>query len=81
MKGYQQDDLSLNNTLMSCAKHLALYGAPIAGRDYNTVDMSRLTMFNVYFPPFKAAIEVNVGSMMSAFNDVDDISYFLSKFF
>jgi beta-glucosidase len=73
VEGYQQDDLSRNNTLMSCAKHLALYGAPVAGRDYNTVDMSRLTMFNVYFPPFKAAIEANVGSMMAAFNDVDDI--------
>ena len=70
IKGYQGDDLSRNNTLMACAKHLALYGAPEGGRDYNTVDMSRPRMFNVYF---KASVEAGVGSMMAAFNDVDNI--------
>jgi len=73
VNGYQQDDLSRNTTLMSCVKHFALYGAPLAGRDYNTVDMSRLQMYNVYFPPFKAAVEENVGCVMAAFNDVDAI--------
>ncbi|MFW5726031.1 MAG: glycoside hydrolase family 3 N-terminal domain-containing protein, partial [Bacteroidota bacterium] len=73
INGYQQDDLSRNTTLMSCVKHFALYGAPVAGRDYNTVDMSRLQMYNVYFPPFKAAVEENVGCVMAAFNDVDAI--------
>lgn len=73
VNGYQQDELSSNTTLMGCVKHFALYGAPLAGRDYNTVDMSRLQMYNVYFPPFKAAVEENVGCVMAAFNDLDAI--------
>ncbi len=73
VRGYQGNSLSDKMTLMACMKHFALYGAPEAGRDYNTVDMSRLRMFNDYFPPFKAAIEANVGSVMAAFNDVDNI--------
>lgn len=71
--GYQGDDLSSNNTLLSCAKHFALYGAPDAGRDYNTVDMSRIKMYNEYFPPYKAAVDAGVGSMMASFNEVDGI--------
>jgi len=59
--------------MMGCLKHFALYGAPEAGRDYNTVDMSRLRMFNVYFPPYKAAIDAGVGSVMASFNDVDNV--------
>ena len=58
--GYQGDDLSLNNTIMSCVKHYALYGAAEAGRDYNTADMSRLRMYNEYFPPYKAAVDAGV---------------------
>ncbi len=73
VKGYQGDDLSKDNTLMAGVKHFALYGASEAGRDYNTVDMSRLTMYNVYFPPFKAAIDAGVGSIMASFNEVDGI--------
>lgn len=73
VKGYQQDDLTDNNTLMSCVKHFALYGAPEAGRDYNTVDMSRIRMYNEYFPPYKAAIDEGVGSVMSSFNEIDGI--------
>lgn len=73
VKGYQGSDLSQETTIMGCAKHFALYGAPEAGRDYNTVDMSRPRMFNVYLPPFKAAMEAGVGSMMAAFNDVDAV--------
>ncbi|WP_422107652.1 beta-glucosidase BglX [Winogradskyella sp.] len=71
--GYQDEDLTANNTLMSCVKHFALYGAPEAGRDYNTVDMSRLRMYNEYFPPYKAAVDAGVGSVMSSFNEVDGI--------
>lgn len=71
--GYQGDDLSKENTMMACVKHFALYGASEAGRDYNTVDMSRLTMYNVYFPPYKAAIDAGVGSVMASFNEVDGI--------
>lgn len=73
IKGYQGDDLTLNNTIMACVKHFALYGAPEAGRDYHTVDMSRQKMFNEYFLPYKAAVEAGVGTVMTAFNDIDGI--------
>ncbi|UJF29965.1 beta-glucosidase BglX [Kaistella sp. 97-N-M2] len=71
--GYQGKDLSLKNTIMACVKHFALYGAGEAGRDYNTVDMSHLRMFNEYFPPYKAAVDAGVGSVMASFNEVDGI--------
>ncbi|MEM8509254.1 MAG: beta-glucosidase BglX [Bacteroidota bacterium] len=73
VKGYQGDDLSAPNTMLSCVKHLALYGASQAGRDYHTVDMSKLKMFNQYLPPYKAAIEAGVASAMTSFNDIDGI--------
>lgn len=71
--GYQGKDLSLKNTIMACVKHFALYGAGEAGRDYNTVDMSHVRMFNEYFPPYKAAVDAGVGSVMASFNEVDGI--------
>ncbi|AIL47119.1 beta-glucosidase BglX [Elizabethkingia anophelis] len=71
--GYQGKDLSLKNTILACVKHFALYGAPEAGRDYNTVDMSHIRMFNEYFPPYKAAVDAGVGSVMASFNEVDGI--------
>jgi Beta-glucosidase-related glycosidases len=73
VRGCQGTDLSKNNTIMACVKHFALYGAGEAGRDYNTVDMSRIRMFNEYFPPYKAAVEAGVGSVMTSFNEVDGI--------
>jgi beta-glucosidase len=73
VKGYQGNDLSKNNTIMACVKHYALYGAAEAGRDYNTTDMSRVRMYNEYFPPYKAAIDAGCGSVMSSFNEVDGI--------
>ena len=73
VRGYQGDDLGKNNTLMACVKHFALYGASEAGRDYNTTDMSRIRMYNEYFPPYKAAVEAGAGSVMSSFNEVDGI--------
>lgn len=73
VKGYQGDDLSRNNTMMACVKHFALYGAAEAGRDYNTVDMSRIAMYNDYLPPYKAAVEAGAGSVMTSFNVVDGI--------
>lgn len=73
VKGYQGDDLSQYNSLMACVKHFALYGAGEAGRDYNTVDMSRVRMFNEYMPPYKAAIEAGAGSVMTSFNEIDGI--------
>lgn len=73
VKGYQGDDLSQNNTMMACVKHFALYGAAEAGRDYNTVDMSRIAMYNDYLPPYKAAVDAGAGSVMTSFNVVDGI--------
>ncbi|MUP44326.1 beta-glucosidase BglX [Gramella sp. BOM4] len=73
VEGYQGDDLSKPETMMATVKHMALYGAPEAGRDYNTVDMSRLKMFNEYLPPYKAAVDAGVGSVMTSFNDIDGV--------
>jgi beta-glucosidase len=71
--GYQGNDLSKNNTMLACVKHFALYGAPEGGRDYNTVDMSQVQMYNTYFPPYKAAVDAGAGSVMASFNEVDGI--------
>ncbi|OQP49378.1 beta-glucosidase [Niastella yeongjuensis] len=73
VKGYQGTDLSKDNTVMACVKHFALYGAAEAGRDYNTTDMSRIRMYNEYLPPYKAAVDAGVGSVMSSFNEIDGI--------
>ena len=59
--------------MMACVKHFALYGAAEAGRDYNTTDMSRIRMYNEYLPPYKAAVDEGVGSVMASFNEVDGI--------
>ena len=73
VKGYQGSDLSDSKTMMACVKHFALYGAAEAGRDYNSVDMSHLRMFNDYFPPYRAAVDAGAGSVMSSFNDIDGV--------
>ncbi len=73
VKGYQGNDLKANNTIMACVKHYAMYGAAEAGRDYNTTDMTRQTMYNVYFPPFKAAANAGAGSFMASFNEVEGV--------
>jgi beta-glucosidase len=73
VKGYQGDDLSANNTVMSCVKHYALYGASEAGRDYNTTDMSRIRMYSEYFPPYKATVDAGAGAIMASFNEIDGI--------
>ncbi len=71
VRGYQGNYGKEN--AMACVKHFALYGAAEAGRDYNTVDMSRVRMYNQYLPPYKAAAEAGAGSFMSSFNVVDGI--------
>jgi len=73
VRGYQGTDLKANNTIMACVKHYALYGAAEAGRDYNPSDMSHQTMYNAYFPPYKAAADAGAGSFMASFNEVDGI--------
>ena len=80
VQGYQGDDLSKDNTIMACVKHYALYGAAEAGRDYNTVDMSHLRMFNEYLPPYKAAVDAGAGSIMASFNEVDGVPATANKF-
>jgi beta-glucosidase len=72
VKGYQGDNsYTENDRIMACVKHYALYGAGEAGRDYNTVDMSRIRMFNEYMYPYQAAVEAGVASVMTSFNEVD----------
>ena len=73
VRGYQGKDMKRNDEIMACVKHFALYGASEAGRDYNTVDMSRQRMFNDYMLPYEAAVEAGVGSVMASFNEVDGI--------
>jgi beta-glucosidase len=73
VRGYQGRNMAADTTLMACVKHFALYGAAEGGRDYNTTDMSRLRMYEDYLPPYKAAIDAGVGSVMSSFNEIDGI--------
>jgi beta-glucosidase len=80
VRGYQGNDLTANNSVMACVKHYALYGGAEAGRDYNTVDMSRIKMYQYYLPPYKAAVDAGVGSVMSSFNEVDGIPATGNKF-
>ena len=73
VRGYQGKQLQANNEIMACVKHFALYGAAEAGREYNTVDMSRIKMYEYYLPPYKAAVDAGAGSIMSSFNEIDGI--------
>ncbi len=73
VNGYQGNNIGAENTVMACVKHFALYGAAEGGRDYNTVDMSRIKMYEYYLPPYKAAVKAGVGSIMTSFNEVDGI--------
>lgn len=73
IKGFQGDDLAAKNTLAACAKHFAGYGAAEGGRDYNSTNIPPILLHNVYLPPFKAAKEAGVASMMASFNDNDGI--------
>lgn len=74
IRGYQGDNtFTPNDKIMACVKHFALYGAVEAGREYNTVDMSRIRMYNEYLYPYKAAVEAGVGSVMTSFNEIDGV--------
>lgn len=68
VRGYQGADMSRDDEIMACVKHFAAYGAPEAGRDYTAVDMSLQKLFNYYLPPYKAAVDAGVGSVMTSFN-------------
>ena len=73
VRGFQGTNYGQSDKVMACAKHWVAYGAAEGGRDYNTTEVSRRTLREVYFPPFKAAADAGVGSFMSAFNDLDGI--------
>ncbi|OEK09737.1 glycosyl hydrolase [Flavivirga aquatica] len=73
VKGFQGDDLSAVNTIAACAKHFAAYGFSEAGKEYNTVDIGRSTLHNIVLPPFKAAVDADVKTLMNAFNELDGV--------
>lgn len=73
VRGFQGESLADTTTILACAKHFAAYGACIGGRDYNTVDISRITLHEVYLPPFRAALDAGVATFMNAFNEMDGI--------
>lgn len=81
VRGFQGDGtFETSDRMMGCVKHYALYGAADAGRDYNTVDMGRLRMFNEYMYPYQAAVDAGVGSVMVSFNEVDGVPATANKY-
>jgi beta-glucosidase len=73
VRGFQGTDYSRSDKVVACAKHWVAYGAAEAGRDYNTTDVSEHTLREIYFPPFKSAVDAGVGTFMSAFNDLNGV--------
>ncbi|MHC4064004.1 MAG: glycoside hydrolase family 3 N-terminal domain-containing protein [Planctomycetota bacterium] len=73
VRGFQGGDLAAADTILACAKHYVAYGGAEGGRDYNTVDVSKQTLREVHLPPFKAAVDAGVGTLMSAFNEVNGV--------
>ena len=80
VKGFQGNDLSDFSTIAACAKHFAAYGFPEAGRDYNTADINKYTLYNNVLPPFKAALDAGVSTFMNAFNTLNEVPATGSKF-
>ncbi|MCX6301693.1 MAG: beta-glucosidase BglX [Bacteroidia bacterium] len=70
VRGFQGSSLSDNNTVLACVKHFAAYGAPQGGRDYHVVDMSERSLYEWYLPPYQAAVDAGVGSVMTSFNEI-----------
>ncbi len=73
VRGYQNKGYDKADSVFACVKHFALYGAAEAGRDYNTVDMSKVRMYNDYLPPYKAAVDAGVATVMSSFNEINGV--------
>jgi beta-glucosidase len=71
--GFQGDKLGGVDAIMACAKHFVAYGAAIAGRDYNPVDMSEQQLYEIYLPPFKAAADAKVATFMNSFNTLNGV--------
>ena len=80
VRGFQGDDLSKNHTIAATAKHFAGYGFSESGRDYNTVDVSKNTLYNVILPPFRATLDAGVRTFMNGFNELDGIPVTGSSF-
>ena len=80
VRGFQGADYSATNKILACAKHWVAYGAAEGGRDYNTTDLSENTLRNVYFPPFKAAVDAGVGTLMSSFNAINGVPASANEF-
>ncbi|MFT3843431.1 MAG: beta-glucosidase BglX [Lacibacter sp.] len=80
VKGFQGNGLGNTNSVMACAKHFVAYGAAVAGRDYNSVDMSLRQLYEVYLPPFKAAVDAGAATFMNSFNDINGIPATGNKF-
>jgi beta-glucosidase len=73
VRGFQGDDYGATDKILACAKHFAAYGAAEGGRDYNTTDLSENTLREIYLPPFKAAVDAGVGTLMSSFNAINGV--------
>src|SRR4029453_2692312 len=73
VRGFQGDRIGSPEHLLACVKHFAGYGAAEGGRDYDAANISDAQLWNVYLPPFKAAVDAGVGSVMSAYMDLNDI--------
>ncbi|TDD95521.1 glycoside hydrolase family 3 N-terminal domain-containing protein [Flavobacterium cellulosilyticum] len=73
VKGFQGNKLGETDAVMACVKHFAAYGAAVGGRDYNSVDMSERMLWEVYLPPFKAALDAGAATFMNSFNDLNGI--------
>ena len=80
VRGFQGEDLSKHNTIAATAKHFAGYGFSESGRDYNTVDISKNTLYNVVFPPFMATVDAGVRTFMNGFNELDGVPVTGSSF-
>jgi beta-glucosidase len=80
VKGFQGLNLGDTNAVMACVKHFAAYGAAVGGRDYNSVDMSERQLYEIYLPPFKAAVDAGAASFMNSFNDLNGIPAVANNF-
>ncbi len=73
VKGFQGDNLADVNTIAACAKHFAAYGFSESGKEYNTVDIGTSTLHNMVLPPFKAAVDAGVRTLMNSFNELNGV--------
>lgn len=80
VRGFQGADYSAADKILACAKHWVAYGAAEGGRDYNTTDLSENTLREIYFPPFKAAVDAGVGTLMSSFNAINGVPASANEF-